>query len=94
MRGGARVSKEGLHQLIDALPESELDKAARLLAALETTDPVLRALLLAPEDDEPETDEERAAVDEAREAARRGEVFTLEEVERELGLLGTDRVSR
>jgi hypothetical protein len=88
------VSKEGLHQLIDALPESELDKAARLLAALETTDPVLRALLLAPEDDEPETDEERAAVDEAREAARRGEVFTLEEVERELGLLGTDRVSR
>jgi hypothetical protein len=80
------VSKEGLHQLIDALPESELDKAARLLAALETTDPVLRALLLAPEDDEPETKEERAAVDEARQAARRGEMFTIEEVERKLGL--------
>jgi uncharacterized protein (DUF433 family) len=75
------MTKEGLHQLIDALPESELDEAARLLAALETTDPVLRALLLAPEDDEPETDEERAAVDEARQAARRGEVFTLEDVE-------------
>jgi len=80
------LTREGLHQLVDALPDSELDKAACLLAALETTDPVLRALLLAPEDDEPETDEERAAVDEAREAARRGEVFTLEEVERELGL--------
>jgi len=75
------LTREGLHQLVDALPDSELDKAARLLAALETTDPVLRTLLLAPEDDEPETDEECAAVDEAREAARRGEVFTLEEAE-------------
>src|SRR5438552_19090055 len=75
------ITREALHQLVDALPESELDKAARLLAALETTDPVLRALLLAPEDDEPETDEERAAEDEAHSAARRGELFTLEEVE-------------
>jgi hypothetical protein len=50
-----------------------------------TTDPVLRALLEAPLDDEPETEEERQAVHEAREELARGEVRTLEEVRRELG---------
>jgi hypothetical protein len=51
-----------------------------------TTDPVLKALLEALPDDEPETEEERRAVQEAREELARGEVQTLEEVRRELGL--------
>lgn len=42
-------------------------------------DPVLRSLENAPEDDEPETDEERAAVARAKEAVRRGEVISDEE---------------
>lgn len=46
----------------------------------------LRALLEAPLDDEPETEEERRAVHAAREDLARGEVRTLEEVRRELGL--------
>jgi hypothetical protein len=43
-------------------------------------------LLEAPLDDEPETDEERHTVQEAREELARGEVRPLEEVRRELGL--------
>jgi hypothetical protein len=44
------------------------------------TDPVLRVLLEVPLDDEPETEVERQAVQEAR-----GEVRTLEEVQRDPG---------
>jgi len=80
-------ARDSLHRLVDELPESELAAAERFLNYLRaTTDPVLRALLEAPLDDEPETDEERHAVQEAREELARGEVRTLEEVRRELGL--------
>jgi hypothetical protein len=80
------TSRDSLHRLVDALPDAALDAAARYLEALGRPDPVLRALLLAPTDDEPETDEERAAVAEARADYGRGEWATLEEVRRELGL--------
>ena len=80
-------TRDSLHRLIDELPESELGTAERFLHYLHATaDPVLRTLLEAPLDDEPETDEERQAVQEAREELARGEVRTLEEVRRELGL--------
>ena len=79
-------NRDGLHRLVDALPEAVVDEAERLLQALQTDDPVVRTALLAPLDDEPETPEEAAATQEAREALARGEVFTLEEVRRELGL--------
>lgn len=68
------TTKDRLHRLIDALPEHELGQAERLLATLPGADPVLRAVLLAPEDDEGETDEERAAVREACEQVERGEL--------------------
>lgn len=71
--------RDTLHRLVDELPESELAVAERFLNYLRATaDPVLRALLEAPLDDEPETDEERRAVHEAREELARGEVRTLE----------------
>jgi hypothetical protein len=80
-------TRDTLYRLIDELPESELAAAERFLRYLRaTTDPVLRALLEAPLDDEPETEEERQAVHEAREELARGEVRTLEEVRRELGV--------
>jgi hypothetical protein len=80
-------ARNGLHRLIDELPESELAAAERFLHYLRATaDPVLRALLEAPLDDEPETDEERRLVYEGREELARGEVRTLEGVRRELGL--------
>jgi hypothetical protein len=79
-------SKESLHRLVDALPESAVEEAERVLRALATDDPVAGAALLAPDDDEPGTPEEAAAVQEGREALARGDFYTLEEVRRELGL--------
>jgi hypothetical protein len=87
-RGLGKISaRDSLHRLIDELPESELAAAERFLHYLRVTaDPTLWALLEAPPDDEPEPEEERQAVHEAREELARGEVRTLEEMRRELGL--------
>ena len=80
--------KDRLHRLVEELPESEISAAERYLEYLRLTerDPVLHAILTAPEDDEPETDEERVAVAEAREDIKSGRVIGLDEVKRELGL--------
>ncbi len=77
------VTREQIHQLVGAIPDSGLADAERALAPL--VDPVLLALLTAPEDDEPETDEERAAVAEAHEAIARGDVVPHEQIKREFG---------
>jgi hypothetical protein len=50
----------------------------------EQSDPFLAVLAAAEYDDEPYTDEQRAAAQEGREAFRRGEFSTLEDVWREL----------
>ena len=80
-------TREKLHKLIDELPESELAMTECLLKDLVngTRDPLIRKLMSAPWDDEPETEEERAAVQEAREQIARGEVISDEEVWRRLG---------
>ncbi len=79
--------REELHELIDQLPEQDLEQARRDLEKhLAKNDPVLRAFLEAPEDDEPETDEERDAVAEAYDAIARGDVISDAELRRELGL--------
>lgn len=82
------ITKEGLRRLVDALPESELDTAARVLEALgllgaaasrSTTEfPLL--------DGEPETEEERAAVAEARAELARGEGISAATIYREFGV--------
>ncbi len=81
-------NKDRLHRLIDELPESEVSAAERYLEYLPLAghDPVVHAILTAPEDDEPETEEERIAVAEGREDIQAGRVVTLEEVKHELGL--------
>jgi uncharacterized coiled-coil DUF342 family protein len=48
--------------------------------------PALLALENAPTDDEPVTEAEERAVEEAREQVRRGEVLTTDELMRDLGL--------
>jgi CO dehydrogenase/acetyl-CoA synthase beta subunit len=79
--------KEELHRLVDELPESESHAARRFLEYLRNMgDPVLRAMLEAPEDDEPETEEERAAVAEAQEDFKAGRVVSHQELKREFGL--------
>jgi hypothetical protein len=67
------TTKAELHELVDALPDRATDEAALQLRALAV-----------PLDDEPETDEERAAVAEARAALERGEGLSWDHVRDEL----------
>lgn len=60
--------KADLHRLIDDLDE---EQAARLLQIV--SDPLERSLMLAPLDDEPLTDEDKAAIAEGEAAYRRGD---------------------
>lgn len=78
--------KEELHELVDALPESELRVARRLLEYLRTVtdDPFLRALRDAPEDEEPMTAEQKAAVDKAWQRCLRGTAMPWEGVRKDL----------
>ena len=80
------TTRDKLHKLIDQLPESELAMTEGLLKDLVngTRDPLLWKLMSAPWDDEPETEEERAAVQEAREQIAAGQVLSHEEVFRRL----------
>jgi hypothetical protein len=79
--------RDALHQQIDALPEEDLPIAERLLAGLRATaDPVARALVMAPVDDEPDDDDFDGGLTEAREEAARGEWISHEDLKRELGL--------
>ncbi len=82
------MTKERLHKLVDSLPEAEVHAAERYLQYLNDigADSLLRAIAEAPYDDEDETEEERAAVGRAREQRARGEVKSIEQVRRELGL--------
>jgi hypothetical protein len=81
--------KERLHRLVEELPEGPATTAAER-ALLHLTklddDPVLRALLNAPLDDEAESDEERVLVAEGMAALERGDVVSDEELRRELDL--------
>jgi hypothetical protein len=80
------TTKTTLHQLIDTLPDTELEAAERYLLFLrEMADPVRRALLTAPWDDEPETEEERKAVQEARDELARRETIPDADLWKRLG---------
>jgi hypothetical protein len=81
------TSRASLHRLIDDLPETEISRAERVLEALsETAERPLYTLENAPEDDEPETPEEAAAVAEAWRGHKQGKSLTTQELKRELGL--------
>ncbi|MCI0439612.1 MAG: hypothetical protein L0177_10840 [Chloroflexi bacterium] len=78
------TTREDLHRLVDELPENEIHSARRYLEYLRSfNDPILKSLWEAPEDDEPETEEERRGVEEAYEDLRAGRVVSSEEIERE-----------
>ncbi|HUG39905.1 MAG TPA: hypothetical protein VMM12_05445 [Longimicrobiales bacterium] len=60
------TSKDRLHWLVDQLPEREAHAAERFLEYLRaSSEPLLRALVEAPLEDEIESEEERDAVREA-----------------------------
>jgi hypothetical protein len=80
-------AKERLYRLIERIPEDEVHTAERFLEYLASSDdPVMRALMNAPEDDEAVTPEEEEAVREALEDVAAGRMHSLEEVKREFGL--------
>ncbi|MGI8554351.1 MAG: hypothetical protein ACR2PL_26730 [Dehalococcoidia bacterium] len=81
------TTKARLHQLIDELPESGLADAEHCLEGLRTSGDagLCQDPFEAPFDDEPETEEERAAVDQAWKDVRAGRVVSNEDLRRELG---------
>lgn len=85
--GDVKKVRAELHELVDKLPDQELHAAHRFIEYLrDRGDPLLRKLMDAPIDDEPETEEEEALVAEAREELARGETIAFEEIKREFGL--------
>jgi hypothetical protein len=79
-------TRQHAHEIIDHIPESQLSTAVGLLEKI--LDPVTLALLNAPIDDEPETEEEKAEVAEAHEWLKRngGKGIPHDEAMRRLGL--------
>jgi hypothetical protein len=76
-------NRQTLHTLVDELPEPKLPAARRYLEYLrQTAEPLRRALEAAPVDDEPLTDEERAAIRKGREEHDRGETASHDEMKR------------
>lgn len=80
------LARDDLHTLLDAIPEDRLADVRTALTQL--ADPVLLALLTAPEDDEPVTEEDLAALAEARAERERGELILLDDL---LAAEATDR---
>ena len=78
--------RDDAHRLIDRLPETQLSALVGLLETI--VDPVAAALRNAAVDDEPETEEEKQAVAEARVWLQRngGKGIPHEEAMRRLGL--------
>ena len=76
------TSRDDLHRLVDHIPEADVAAARKILRSL--VDPVELAFLAAPLDDEPETEEGRAAVEKALNDPRSD--VSVQEVLREYGM--------
>ena len=76
------TTRERLHEIIELLLEDRLHEAESLLTPL--LDPVGRAFLDAPQDDEETTEEDVRALDEARAEYKCGETISLDEAIKEL----------
>ena len=79
------VTKAQIHELVDRLPESELAALERVL-----DDPLLRALLCTPTDDEPLTPDEVIGILEAQRDVREGRVQRFATVEELIENLNVD----
>jgi len=77
--------KERIQSMIDRLPERELDKLEEMLNRFcQELDPVYKAFMNAPIEDEPMIEADRRAIEEAYEDIARGECFSWEKVKAEL----------
>ncbi len=87
-RNTGSSDRDALHRLVDELPQDETTAAELFLEYLKggRADRLLLTLATASWDDEPETDEERRALEEAREDVREGRLVSMDEVKREFGI--------
>jgi len=79
-------TRQHAHELIDCLPEAQLSALVSLLETM--VDPVAAALYNAPTDDEPESEDEKQAVSEARDWLQKngGKGVAHDDAMRRLGL--------
>lgn len=84
------TTRESVHRLVDDLPRDELSRAERVLEALLATagEGLPQTLRDASVDDEPETPEERAAVEEALLDVERGRTISQADIKRRWDLDG------
>lgn len=78
------IDKQYAHDLLDQLDNGQLAAVVHLLEVM--ADPVARSLANAPVEDEPITEEEARALDEAHASIQRGEGIPHEEILREFGI--------
>jgi predicted transcriptional regulator len=78
------TTRERARKLLDELPEAELEPVLDFIAS-RGEDPVIAAFHNAPEDDEPFTAEDEAAVREADEDIAAGRTVSHEEMLRKYG---------
>lgn len=79
-------TRDRLHALVDDLPEGALPEVERFLSERgASVDPFLQALANAPEDDEPLTPEDEAAIEEGYRDLAAGNVVSNDELWRRLG---------
>jgi len=81
-------TREVVHRLVDALPDSELLEAKRALERLAGRTTLAEFLANAPLEDEPISPQEEAAAREAWADVTAGRVISDEEIDREFGLDG------
>lgn len=80
------TAKEKLHKAIEGLSEAEAQEALGYIVQRRGERDALAELLeAAPADDEPTTPEEDEGAREARSEIARGDVFSAEEIKREIG---------
>lgn len=82
------ADKKHAHQLLDRLEPGQLDAVVHLMEVM--TDPLAAALARAPIDDEPLTEAERRAIDEADDWLKHNKPIPHEEVLAEFGLTMED----
>lgn len=83
------TTREQAHKLLDDLPESEIEPVVKFIASRgersEKGASFARWLASHPEDDEPLTDEEQAALAESAADIAAGRLVSFEEIKREFG---------
>ena len=82
-----KTTRQELKDLIDCAPDAEILAIKRYVQYIvDMQDPVLKSLLDAPVDDEPLTESDIAALQEAREDIAAGRIISAKELYRELGI--------